>query len=232
MKNHVFRNITVWTAVVVMALGGSLNGLNAQVTETEEPRSRATMGAGNIDVGLSGGVGGLVYPYLEPQVAVGVLPLDVVTISVGGLADFGYCVLCHLLEVVDDDWSLRSYYFGVYGRALVHLNVVADAIGGSIGLDPYVGLAVGPRFYFFDLEYKPDNESVSTTLQSVVIMPHIGTRVFLTEAARFFLFGDLRLVLEAGLGSTTVTVGGESYTVDDEVAGGGINIALGAGVRL
>ncbi len=239
MKNYIVKQATVWVVAVVLALGGSLASLNAQVAEdvpaaeTEEPASRATMGAGNVDVGLSGGIGGLIYPYLEPQVAVGVLPLDVVTISVGGLADAGYCVLCHLLEVLDDDWTLRSYYFGVYGRALVHLNVVADQVGGSVRIDPYVGLAVGPRFYFFDLKYDDGSvsESVSTTLNSVVFMPHIGTRVFLTEAARFFLFGDLRLLLEFGLGSTTVTAGGQSYTVDEDVAGGGINIALGAGLR-
>lgn len=239
MRNQLVKHMTIWAVAVVMALGGSLVGLTAQVAgdaqiaETEAPRSRATMGPGNIDVGLSGGIGGFIYPYLEPQVAVGVLSLDAVSISVGGLADFGYCVLCHLLEVLDDDWSLRSYYFGVYGRALVHLNVIADQVGGgSVRIDPYAGLAVGPRFYFFDLEYEPTNESVSTTLNSVVFMPHIGTRVFLTEEARFFLFGDLRLLLEFGLGSTTVTVGGQSYTVDEDVAGGGINIALGAGFRL
>lgn len=231
MKNHVVKHVAVFAVVVAMALGGSLARLEAQDTDSEEPDSGVTMGAGNIDVGLSGGIGGLVYPYLEPQVAVGVLELEDISISVGGLADVGYCVLCHLLEVLDEDWSLRSYYFGVYGRALVHLNVLADEIGGSIGLDPYAGLAVGPRFYFFDLEYEPSNESVSTTLQSVVIMPHIGTRVFLTEEAKFFLYGDLRFLFEVGLGTTTVTIDGQSYTVDDEVAGGGINIALGAGFR-
>ncbi len=247
VKNEVVKIaklVTVWTLALVMALGAGLGGLEAQVledaqtsedtevAEAEEPASRATMGPGNIDVGLSGGLGGLIYPYLEPQVAVGVLELDDVSISVGGLADVGYCVLCHLLEVLDDDWSLRSYYFGVYGRALVHLNVLADEIGGSIGVDPYAGVAVGPRFYFFDLEYEPSNDSVSTTLQSVVFMPHIGARVFPSESAPLFLFGDLRFSLEFGLGSTTVTVGNQSYTVDDEVAGGGIGIALGAGLRL
>jgi len=247
MKNEVVKItklVTVCAAAVVMALGAGLGGLEAQVAEdtqtsedtevaeAEEPASRATMGPGNIDVGLSGGLGGLIYPYLEPQVAVGVLELDDVSISVGGLADVGYCVLCNIVGLVDDNWSLRSYYFGVYARALVHLNVLADQIGGSIGVDPYAGLAIGPRFYFFDLEYEPSNDSVSTTLQSVVFMPHIGARVFLSEEARLFLFGDLRLLLEAGLGSTTVTVGNQSYTVDDEVAGGGIGIALGAGLRL
>ncbi|MFN2310968.1 MAG: hypothetical protein ABR590_02790, partial [Spirochaetia bacterium] len=75
MKNQsvkIVKIMTVCAVAVVMALGAGLAQLGAQVAEdtevaeVEEPGSRATMGPGNIDVGLSGGLGGLIYPYLEP----------------------------------------------------------------------------------------------------------------------------------------------------------------------
>jgi hypothetical protein len=149
-KSHGIRPIRRPIAVLmVLALAIAVPAAAA----AQDGDAPVTMSAGSIDIAASGGLGGLVYPFIEPQIAVGVLPLGPVTLSAGAVADAGYCLLCGLVGAATPDWRLNSYYFGVYGRVLAHLNAVSDALGDAVALDPYAGVAVGPRFYVVALEY-------------------------------------------------------------------------------
>ena len=206
--------------------------LAAQTEDGATGTSSVTMGAGDIDVGLSGGLGALVYPFIEPQVAVGLIPIGPVTVSVGVVGDVGYCLLCGILQVANADWSLNSYYYGVYGRVLAHLSVLTDAVGDELRIDPYAGLAVGPRFYTVGVEYTPTGESSRATLNSIIIAPQAGARLFMNESARWFGYAEARYLFEIGFQSTTVDIGGQTYTVGEEYSSGGTNIALGIGLRL
>src|SRR6056297_1641054 len=83
----------------------------AQDDEPATSANEVSMRPGTIDAGLSGGLGAFVYPFLEPQIDIGLVPLGPVTLSAGAVGDVGYCLLCNLLRVVDSDWRLNSYYF-------------------------------------------------------------------------------------------------------------------------
>jgi hypothetical protein len=163
---------------------------------------------------------------------IGLLPIGPVTLSVGATGDVGYCLFCNLLRVFDADWRLDSYYFGVYGRALAHLSVLTDAIGGDLRIDPYAGLAAGPRFYLVSVEYLPSDTSTRATINSFIIAPQVGARIFFNDELRWFGFGEASYLVEFGFQSTTLVVEGQSYPITQEYAGGGTNVTLGVGLRL
>ena len=205
----------------------------AQDDEPATGANEVSMRPGTIDAGLSGGLGAFVYPFLEPQIDIGLIPLGPVTLSAGAVGDVGYCLLCNLLRVVDSDWRLNSYYFGVYGRVLAHLTFLTDSLGDSIRIDPYAGLSVGPRLYAIALEYRPEDVSSTATVTSFIISPQVGARVFFDEEVRWFAFGEARYLLEFGFQSQTVEVGEQTYAVtDEEFSGGGTSVNLGIGLRL
>lgn len=223
------------TALLALALlvAVGITGVFAQSeAEAGEPASATTMGAGDIDIAASGGLGGLIYPFIEPQVAVGLLPLGPVTLSVGAVGDAGYCLFCGLLRVLTEDWALRSYYFGVYGRVLAHISALTDVLGDSIPLDPYAGLAVGPRWYFVGVEYLPTGDRTTASLNSIVIAPQVGSRIFFNEDASWFGFAEARYLFEVGFQTQTVEASGQTYTISEDYAGGGGSVSLGVGMRL
>jgi len=226
MKTGSRSSVRIAFAFVVLMVAAS--GLAAQ----EQPLSDPSMRPGNIDVALSGGLGALIYPFLEPQVDVGLIPLGPVTLSVGATADVGYCLLCNVLRVIDADWRLDSYYFGIYGRALAHLSGVTETLGGDLRIDPYAGLAVGPRFYVVSVEYIPDNVSTRGSLNSFIIAPQAGARFFFNDDIRWFGFAEASYLIEIGFQSTTLEIGGQTYFVDERYASGGTNVTLGVGLRL
>ena len=217
-----------WTWIVVLAL--ALVAVAPAAAQSQDGNPVA-MRPGNIDVGATGGLSGLVYPYLEPQVAIGLVPLGPVTLSAGAVADVGYCLLCSLLQIVDNNWRLRSYYFGAYGRVLAHLDILSDVLG-PLRLDPYVGLAVGPRFYLFGLEYRPTSESVTASASTVIIAPQAGARVFLRDGSNWFGFAEIRYQFEVGFQTQTVQAGGQSFTITGDYSSGGSNVGFGVGLRL
>lgn len=195
-------------------------------------RAPVTMEAGSIDVAVSGGLGSLVYPFVEPQVAVGILPIGPVTLSVGAVADAGYCLLCGLVGVATPEWRLNSYYFGAYGRVLAHISAVSDALGDAVAIDPYAGISVGPRFYVVSLEYTPSNASTTLTQSSIMIAPQVGARLFFNEESNFFGFAEARYLFEIGFESQSVELDGQTYTFSEDYASGGSTVALGVGWRL
>lgn len=222
-------------ALIAVALFAAIGlvGLPAQTgDETDEPTTATTIGAGNIDVAASGGLGGLLYPFIEPQVAIGLVPLGPVTLSVGAVGDAGYCLFCSLLRVLTNDWTLQAYYFGVYGRVLAHVSALTDVLGDSTPIDPYAGLAIGPRWYFVGVEYLPTGDTSTARLNSIIIAPQVGTRIFFNDEARWFGFAEARYLFEVGFQTQTVDVSGQTYTVSDEYAGGGGSLSLGVGMRL
>ena len=225
------RRVFILALALLVAVGTA--GAFAQAgDEADEAASATTMGAGDIDIAASGGLGGLIYPFIEPQVAVGLVPLGPVTLSVGAVGDAGYCLFCGLLRVFSNDWALRSYYFGVYGRALAHISALTDVLGDSIPIDPYAGIAVGPRWYVVALEYLPTGDSTTASLNSIIIAPQVGTRVFFNDEASWFGFAEARYLFEVGFQTQTVDAGGQSFTVSEDYAGGGGSVSLGVGMRL
>lgn len=200
--------------------------------DAAESGSEAVIGAGNIDIGITGGLGGFIYPHIAPVVDVGVLPLGEVVISAGGSADFGYCVLCSLVTS-GSDWTVNSYYFTILGRAMVHIRELSEQAGPSTALDPYVGLVAGPRFYRFKLEYEPDGDSATFNLNTVMVGPTAGAKVLLGDAQRWFFFGELSYLFEFGFESTEVEIGGVTYKVEsNDYRSGGLDVSLGGGLRL
>ncbi|MFP4011730.1 MAG: hypothetical protein ACLFUM_08510 [Spirochaetaceae bacterium] len=201
-------------------------------TEAEEDAGNA-MEAGDIDIGVSGGLGGFLYPYLAPQIDVGVLPVDAVTISAGARANAGYCLLCGIFSALDDDWTVRSFYVSVLGRALVHFNDLADGIDTSNPLDAYAGLMAGPGFYRFGVEYDPTGDSADTTLTTVIFGPSGGAKLFFDERQRGFAFLELAYLFEVGFESTEIELAGETYTIDRaNYASSGLDFSIGLGMRL
>ncbi len=226
-----FRPTLILALALLVAVG--ISGAFAQSEDAAgEPASTTTMGAGDIDVAASGGLGGLIYPFIEPQVAVGLVPLGPVTLSVGAVGDAGYCLFCGLLRVLTNDWALRAYYFGVYGRVLAHFSSLSDVLGDSTPIDPYAGLAVGPRWYVVGVEYRPTGDSSTASLNSIIIAPQVGTRLFFDEDANWFGFAEARYLFEVGFQTQTVEAGAQTYTVTDDYAGGGGSVSLGVGMRL
>ena len=200
--------------------------------EAAESGSDAVIGAGDIDIGITGGLGGFIYPHIAPVVDVGVLPLGEVVISAGGSADFGYCVLCSLVTS-GSDWKVNSYYFTILGRAMVHIRELSEQAAPSTALDPYAGLVVGPRFYRFKLEYEPDGDSATFNLNTVMVGPTVGAKVLLGDARRWFFFGELSYLFEFGFESTKVEIGGVTYKVEsNDYRSGGLDVSLGGGLRL
>jgi hypothetical protein len=190
------------------------------------------MGFGSIDIAASGGLNALIYPYVEPQLDIQLLPLGPVTLSAGATADVGYCLFCNLLGALSADWKLRSYYFGGYARILAHITAVTEQLSSAIPVDPYAGLAVGPRWYVVSVEYQPTSASSRASLTSVILAPQAGARVFFGKSSRLFGFAEARYLIELGFQSQTVEVSGQSYRFDDEFSSAGGSVSLGLGFRL
>ena len=219
-------------ALAMLVTVGTTGAFAQSDDDASEAASATTMGAGDIDVAASGGLGGLIYPFIEPQVAVGLVPLGPVTLSVGAVGDAGYCLFCGLLRVLTNDWTLRAYYFGVYGRVLAHISALTDVLGDAVPIDPYAGLAVGPRWYVVGVEYLPTGDSSTATLNSIIIAPQVGTRLFFDEDASWFGFAEARYLFEVGFQTQTVQAGTQTYTVTDDYSGRGGSVSLGVGLRL
>ncbi|NBB89917.1 MAG: hypothetical protein GVY23_01770 [Spirochaetes bacterium] len=228
------RTVTRRTILAVLIAVLLVPGALAQdgTEDAAESGGQAVIGAGDIDIGLTGGLGGFIYPHIAPVVDVGVLPLGEVVLSAGGSADFGYCVLCSLVTS-GSDWSVNSYYFTILGRALIHIRELAQQAEPSTALDPYAGLVAGPRFYRFRLEYDPEGDSATFNLNTVMVGPTVGAKVLLGDARRWFLFGELSYLFEFGFESTKVEIGGVTYEVEsNDYRSGGIDLSLGGGFRL
>jgi len=218
----------VMAAVLVMCI---VAPVFAQQEEDGESTA-AVMAPGDIDIGLSGGLGGLIYPHLAPSVEVGLLPLGPVVLSAGGTVDAGYCLLCDIVTSASD-WNVNSWYFAVLGRAMVHIRDLAENTPSSTPFDPYAGVLVGPRFYRFRVEYEPDGDSATFGLNTIMIGPSAGAKLFFGENRRWFGFAELSYLLEFGFESTEVEVGGVTYEVtSDDYRSGGLDISLGGGLRL
>ena len=225
MRSNTLRLVlfTVLAALIVPAA--------AAQSDTEETGD-GVMGAGDIDIALAGGLGGFIYPHLAPTVDVGVLPLGSVVVSAGGTLDFGYCVLCDVVTSASD-WNVNSYYLAILGRAMVHIRDIVEQTPSSTPFDPYAGILVGPRFYRFKVEYEPDGDSATFNLNTVMVGPGLGAKLFLGEKQRWFGFVELAYLFEFGFESTKVEVGGVTYEVtSDDYRSGGLDVSLGGGLRL
>lgn len=188
------------------------------------------MSPGDIDISVSGGLGGLLYPHLQPSVDVGVVPLGPVVLSVGGSVDAGICALCGVFNAVSD-WTIRSWYISALGTSRVHIRSIAEAVGDSVRLDPYAGFAAGPRYYRFSVSYDPEDVSGKASLTSILMGPLAGARFYPSEGG-FFVYGEFSYLIELGFESVTVDAGAYSYKIDQDYRSGGLDFGLGIGLRL
>ena len=65
----------VWLLIAALLPLTAAFGQTAATDVNEVASAPVTMRAGSIDVAVSGGLGGLVYPFVEPQIAVGIVPI-------------------------------------------------------------------------------------------------------------------------------------------------------------
>jgi hypothetical protein len=204
-----------------------------------QQKSEPAFYAGDIDIIVGGGIGGLVYPYIEPAVDVGLIPLNEdFSISVGGGVQFGWCLLCAALDAVSDlDFS--SSYIQPYGRALIHSGTLGGLLDGVAGnsftIDLNAGLMAGPSFYSLTItEENVDNPaSVDYSQTSFILGPVAGARLGFSDNT-FFLFVEYRFVAEIGLSQieyidrngNTIAYGDDAFSQD------GSDFMLGLGFRI
>lgn len=210
-------------------------------TPTVEKTSEPAFHAGDIDIMVGGGLGGLAYPHIEPSVDIGIVPItDDFSISVGGGVDFGWCLLCAALDAVSPNLDFASSYIRPYGRVLFHLGTLGgllDDLGGSdYTIDLNGGLMGGPAFYSFTVTEEntanPAKYESSTT--SVVLGPLIGGRLGFADNT-FFLFLEYRFLAELGFSSASFETGdGETIVYDntDTYNQDGSDFMLGLGFRI
>jgi hypothetical protein len=202
-----------------------------QGAESSAPVGKAPAEFGmDMDLMLAAGFGSLLYPHIEPSIDIGVAPLGPVTLSVGGSADVGYCLLCGVVTALSD-WKVNSWYWSLQGRALIHFNTLSRMAQDNFNADLYAGLSLGPQFYNFTFGYKPTDDEASVDFVTFLGGPVFGVRIFGDDIG-FFGYAELRYFIEAGFNETTVEIDNQEFTLTGDYRRGGSDITLGFGYRL
>lgn len=219
-------------------------GLGDLATRKEDPaldskREQMQFKAGSVDMLI--GVGGFLYPHIEPGIEIGVLnlPSDI-SIGLGANLDLGYCLGCLLGDLIDDvtgsnyETELRSWYVAPQLRVLVHFGIISR-IAKMPELDVFGGIGAGPALWNFSFEVtdKTDNSNTakaSSTSLAAFGGPIIGLRYLLSES--FFVSFEARYFISVTQQNTTVNVGNEQVLVDTEGTvqdryGSNYNLAVG-----
>jgi hypothetical protein len=201
--------------------------------ETEEPK--AAYGPGDIDLLLSLGLGGFLYPHAEPSIDVGLIPIGDMTVSVGGGIDVGWCALCAVTSAVSGV-TIASQYFAPFGRVNLHLGTLGGALDAEMDgftIDPYVGAFAGPTIYRWTFKFDDETANANATQTSLLFGPAAGARLGLANN-RVLITGEFRFNLEIGFGSVTVedSQGNVYYDDTDAFTRGGTDFILGIGFRI
>lgn len=184
---------------------------------------------GNLDLSVALGLSGLLYGTVEPGVDFSLIPFsEDVTLSLGGTASFGYCILCAGISGFSSEFSLSAWNFSPQGRALVHINSVGKDAG--VPLDLYGGLSAGPNFYVISVT--ADTVTARSNTTTIMLAPMAGLRWF-PAASGLFLMGEFRYQLEFGFTTNRIEQEewGTVFEWNDTYARRGLEFVLGGGFR-
>lgn len=207
-------------------------GAEAEKAEASKP----AYGPGDVDLLVSMGLGGLLYPHIEPAVDIGVIPIDDMTLSFGGGIDLGWCALCALTSAVSGV-TIASQYFAPFGRVNLHLGTLGGSLDelneGTFTLDPYAGIFAGPTLYRWTFKFDNEAANADATTTSLLFGPAIGARLGLANN-RVLITGEFRYNVEIGFGSVTVedSDGNVYYEDTNAFTRGGTDFILGIGFRI
>lgn len=198
---------------------------------TEKPLTNG-FGPGTLDATVSAGLGGLLYPNIEPGIDIGLIPLGGNTsFSVGGTAGLGYCLLCGIVSAFSNDLSVKSWYSTLMARALVHTDIIAKLMDVN-NLDFYLGAMAGPNFYMFSISVDNHPSAISTTITTVGIAPVLGLRLT-PENSNWLFFAEGRAMLEFGFTDTVLKFDDQTQYVFNaqSYSTSGLNLSAGIGYR-
>ncbi|MBA2660745.1 MAG: hypothetical protein H0U74_00495 [Bradymonadaceae bacterium] len=189
----------------------------------------APFGAGTLDITLAAGLGNLLYPHIEPGVDLGLVNLGAsVALSLGGVVDLGYCLLCGFVSSFSG-YDISSWYINPMGRALLHFGSVAQMLDEP-GFDVYIGAMAGPAFY--TLSSSDGANSFTASVTTFLLGPLVGLRYSLDDTNSWFIFGEGRLLLEFGFSEITLrSSDGQSRTYENNFGRGGNDAVFGLGRR-
>ncbi len=211
-------------------------GASEVVFEEEEDQSGGPVRPGTFDLTL--GLGGFWYNYVEPGVDLGMIPFgDHVVFSLGGYLNVGYCLIgCSLFNfaarMVESEVRVNAWHANAMGRALFHLNAIAE-VADLPGIDAYAGMVAGPNYFNVRIDL---DEQGATGFRgqgvSLLIGPTAGARYTLSGQSGFFVYGEWRWLLEFGSQEFVVTDGrGEVISYNTLIRRGGRQTAVGIGFR-
>ncbi len=188
---------------------------------------------GNTDLSVMGGVGNLLYLWVEPGVDFGLFSLgEGITVSAGGGLNAGWCAICGLASLMPGV-SIAGWYLQPTARATVHFNQLG-ALFDTNQLDSYAGLASGVAIYSLSMETEQEPD-LETGVYSFLIGPILGARWTFDGADGLFAAAELRLLAEFGQQTFTVRTGDEDEDVVEEgaanVARQGFDLNVGIGFR-
>lgn len=191
-------------------------------------KAPAEMGL-NVDAMVAAGFGSLLYPHIEPAVDIGVLPLGPVTLSVGGAADLGYCLLCGIIDAASD-WDVASWYWSIQARPMLHINDLSRQLVEALNVDMYAGATFGPQFYNFRFGYEPNNDSARVNFTTFVFGPVLGAKLF-GDKIGLFGYAELRYLFEVGYAEQTIEIDDQRFTLTTDYRRGGSDLTFGLGYR-
>lgn len=221
----------------------SSDGEESEETETDTSSGDETesssdwsspgkFGAADLDVGVSIS-GNIFYPYFEPMVDFGAFPIsDGVTLGVGGVAGYGFCLLCGAvsafsnLQIGISNWLIQ-------GRALMHINSVGESLDQP--LDVFVGAGAGPTFYSVRVSNNNTDAEARATVTGLRISPLIGLRYVFNEGPFFFsLEGrwDIEFVRESVVFDSGDGLNQRRVYNASDYSRRGLDLVVGIGARL
>ena len=189
--------------------------------EAEKPPEY--MGPGTVDGMLSVGLGGLIFVSAEPGVDVGLVPIgNNLTLSVGGVVNMGFCLLCGIGSLAVPNFSVGISNIAPQARALLHIKAIDD-------LDVFAGAGFGPSFY--SLKVASNGVELKDRLTAWLFSAVVGGRYFASKA--FFGFLEARYQVEAGFNTLTLDAPewDASFTLNTDYSRRGIDFILGGGLR-
>jgi hypothetical protein len=203
---------------------GSAGGQESSAPADEKPEKPPEyMGPGTVDGLLSIGLGGLIFVSAEPGVDVGLVPIgNNLTLSVGGVVNMGFCLLCGIGSLAVPNFSIGITNISPQARALLHIQAIDD-------VDIFAGAGFGPSIY--SLRAESNGVKLRDTITAWLFSGVVGGRYFPSDS--FFGFAELRYQVETGFNTLTLDAPewDTSFTFNTSYSRRGIDVILGGGLR-
>lgn len=222
--------VAVWFACIAGASETAVADADSDREDVERSQEseRYRLGAGDVDLGASVGIGRRIR--FEPILSVGLVSIgDTATISTGLTAGFGFGLLCPIVDTLLEGCRRSVRDVIPKWRLAIHSGLPGDVIGYPFAL--YAGGSVGPSVYFYrvrqeDTVHRPG--ALTTTVQVFG-----GARLFTSRSGRFFGFAEARLRFEQGDHRVRVPrAGGEGdILLGDDYLSRALNTVVGGGFR-